>query len=500
MLAAASAPAPLAPATAGEVRPGASQRLAVVAAAHPDDPDLSWALAQSLAEEGDLEAAVARLRQHLERWPERPPEASLALGRHLYALGRDAEALAVLSGYLARHPDAGAAHLHAGLAARRLGRLAEARAHFEAAARLEPELAAEAGLLAGLLLLELGDEAGARHVLGEVADRHGGGDAARAARLVLEGAPRARRPPLLSLEAFAGVQFDSNVTLESGVDLPGAGGDQDDVRFAWGGGATLRPVRGERLGVDVGVRYDDSRHVDLSAYDTRRVLGFAAGRRRLGERFALGLEGWVGYTTLDDEPYLLEGALQPSLALVLGGRAGLLRLHGSAQRLAYDPKPLFSSLERDGWSLGGGFEQVLPLPLREGAWLAWGGGYTRRDTEASRDLLGFDGAYDHDRWGALARVHLPLVWSVRADLRAAFDAERYDHANVIDGLTDGGVGRPDARKRRDDVFGVGALLTRPLWRSSELELAWSWSERDSNVDLYAYDRHVVGMTVRVFTP
>jgi hypothetical protein len=337
-------------------------------------------------------------------------------------------------------------------------------------------------------------------VLSEVAARHGEGDAARAARLVLEGAPGARRPPFVSLEAFAGVQFDSNVTLESGVDLPGAGRDQDDVRFAWGGGATLRPVRGERLGVDVGVRYDESSHVDLSAYDTRRVLGFASGRQRVGARFALGLEGWVGYTTLDDEPYLLEGALLPSLTLALGRRAGLLRLHGSGQRLEYDPEPLFSSLERDGWSYGGGLEQILPLPLREGAWLSWGGGYTRRDTEAGRDLLGFDGAYDHDRFGALARVHVPLPWLLRADLRAAFDAERYDHANVIDGLTDGGVGRPDPRKRRDDVFGVGALLARPLWGSSELELSWSFCDRDSNVDLYAYDRHVVGMTVRVFTP
>lgn len=479
---------------------GDAARLASVASQHPDDPDLSWALVRSLAETGDLEAAVTRLRRHLERWPEQPPEAWLVLGQWLYGLGRDEQALAAFDEALARDPASGAGHLHAGLAAKRLGRLEEARAHFDAAARLEPELAAEARLLSGLSLLELGDEEGARRVLGEVAARHGESDAARAARLVLDGAPGERRLPLLSLDAFAGIEFDSNVSLESDLDLAGAGSDQDDVSFVWGSGATLRPVRGERLGVDVGVRYDESTHLELSDYDMRRIVGFAAGRQRLTARLALRIDGWVAYTSLADDPYLLEGALQPSLLVALGGRAGFLRLHGLGQRLDYQQDPIFSSLDRDGWRYGGGLEQIVPLPLPEGAWLSWGGGYTRRDTEASRDLLGFDGAYDHQRWGALGRLHLPLVWRVQGELRLAFDAERYDNENVIDALTDAGVGRPDARRRRDDVWGVGATLTRPISRFTELALSWDFTDRASNVDLYAYDRHVVGLTVRVFTP
>lgn len=475
-------------------------RLETAVQEHPDDPDLSWALARALAEEGELDAAAARLAAHLERWPQRPPEGWLLLGRWLEELGRDSDALAAFEQAVARDATSGAACLHAGLAASRLGRHEAAEAHFQRALRVDPSLAAEARLLAGLERLELGDEEGARQLLGDVMLHHRESDAARAARLVLEGAPGLRRLPLVSLDAYGGVQFDSNVTLESGVDFPGVSVDQDDVRFLSGVGFSVRPVRGERLGLELGARYDRSYHLELSDYDTQRVLGIAGGHYRLGSRVGLRLDGWFGYTTLADDPYLLEGALRPSLLVGLGGPAGTLRFHADGQRLDYGEGPLFESLDRDGWSYGGGFDHIVPLVWREGGWASWGSVYARRDTEAGRDLLGFGGAYDHHRVGALARLHVPVLWKVDADARAAFDAELYDNRNVVDALTDGGVGRPDPRRRRDELWSLALALTRPVGRFTELEVAWGYTDRISNVDLYAYDRHVVGLTVRVFTP
>ena len=77
-------------------------------AQYPDDPDLSWSLARTLADEGDPEPAVTALSAHLERWPERPPGAWLVLGGWLQQLGRDEAALDALGEALAREPDSGA--------------------------------------------------------------------------------------------------------------------------------------------------------------------------------------------------------------------------------------------------------------------------------------------------------------------------------------------------------------------------------------------------------
>ena len=35
---------------------------------------------------------------------------------------------------------------------------------------------------------------------------------------------------------------------------------------------------------------------------------------------------------------------------------------------------------------------------------------------------------------------------------------------------------------------------------NQLELAWSFCDRASNVDIFTYDRHVVGLLVRAHTP
>ena len=79
--------------------PAALERLRQVAAAHPDDPDLAWALARELADGGDPDAALGALRRFRERWPDRRPEAARILGRLLHETGRDEEAVEVFDGH-----------------------------------------------------------------------------------------------------------------------------------------------------------------------------------------------------------------------------------------------------------------------------------------------------------------------------------------------------------------------------------------------------------------
>jgi hypothetical protein len=89
---------------------------------------------------------------------------------------------------------------------------------------------------------------------------------------------------------------------------------------------------------------------------------------------------------------------------------------------------------------------------------------------------------------------------VTADALFTFDGELYDNPNVIDALTDGGVGTPSPKKRRDTVWRTGVILTRAVTRFTDLQFFWHFTNRNSNVDFYSYERSMVGLHVRAYTP
>ena len=143
------------------------ERLETAVREHRDDADLVWALAQRLAESDRLPEAVERLGGYIERWPDRRPDAELTLGRWLYDLGRDEEAVGHLERAVARLPVSGVARFHLGLALSRLGRHEEAESQFRVTEDLEPELRSESLLLRALMLLDVVDDAGGEALLRE---------------------------------------------------------------------------------------------------------------------------------------------------------------------------------------------------------------------------------------------------------------------------------------------------------------------------------------------
>lgn len=486
-------------AAAGHTRDGLA-RLEEAVAAHPDDPDLRLALVRALDDAGRGAEALAALEALAARWPEHRPDLPLALGIRLYEAGRDSEALRWLERALAGDPASGPARLYRGLALKRSGRLEEAEAEFERAGEATPELRDDSALLRGLLRLELGDERGGEGLLRRAIALDPGGEPAQSARLVL--GERARpRPARIELEGVGGVEYDSNVVLDSGTDLPGLGGSREDARFTWAAALTTRPVIRERWRVAAGYRYDQSVHLDLHDYDTRAHTGFVSAGFDAGRRLLLQMDGLVGYAELGGDPYLLRGLLRPGARLALGPRAGALRLYAEGEALDYEEPAPLPSLRRDAWSYGAGLEHAVALPWREGAFAALGAGYRRSDAADGTDLLGFEDAYDHHRVQGTLRLGAPLAFGLASDLCFGFGHERYDHRNVIDflsGVLGGGSLDPaDARRRRDLVADLWIRLARPLTRFAAAELSWRFTDRDSNVSLYAYDRHVVGVALRV---
>jgi tetratricopeptide (TPR) repeat protein len=475
--------------------------LRAAAARHPDDPGYSWAVADALEAAGRPAEAADQIRAHLARWPDRPSDGWSALGRCEYRAGRLEPARDALRQALARDPRDAEAHLYLGLAFQRLGKAERAARHLEIAADLDPELAGDALLLAGVSHLSDGDALRGRELLERVIKMSPESASAREARSLIGGVAPPPRPSALGISASSGVSYDSNVTLGGEGDLPGAGAAEDDAvvdfatRVAW----RVAPIDEVRP-IEIGAGYDRSDYLDLDEFSMQRAGGDVGWTLPLHRDVALRLYGLGSYYWLDESPYLVRGAVAPSLYFALGGNRGALRVGASGEYLDYEEDPIFDSLERSGWEYGGAAEHVIPLSLfteRPKVWLSWGGGYARRDTGASRDELGFASAYDRDRWRGSMRLHVPLPFDVRADAALFYDAELYDHENVIDALSENPTS-PD--RRRDSVWSTNLSLRRKLFRGVDLEVLASFQDRESNVDLYAYQRTLAGVRLHAAFP
>lgn len=466
-------------------------------ARHPDDPDLLFALASHLETAGDAEGAVERFEEFARRFPERRPDLWLRLGRLLQELGRHERAAAVLERAVAARSDEAAAHLHLGLSLRALGRHAEAEAHFAAAGSLAPELAPEASLLRALSRIELGDERTAVAHLERAIELDPDGEAGRSARLLLRATRGPERGPWIRFDAFGGYETDSNVTLD-GADVPNVSRERADARAVWGAGLTVYPLRHRLAGLTLGVRYDQAEQEEISNLDTRRELAFLSLRLSLHERLALRLDGLATRTRLDHRRYERTRSVRPNLFFSWGERAGITQAFAQLEQVSYPEQVFSDAFIRDGWAAGGGFEHFVPLPARPGTWLSAGAEFQRHDTDSERDpILGFASPYDHDRVGAIVRLRGPLWFGFESEASFSWAREDYEHRNFYDLLASGSL---DPSTRRDTVLEGRFSLLRPVTRYAAVELRFQQSDHRSNIDLYDYDRRIVGVYLRVHTP
>ena len=93
-----------------------------------------------------------------------------------------------------------------------------------------------------------------------------------------------------------------------------------------------------------------------------------------------------------------------------------------------------------------------------------------------------------------------LPWRIWADFGFSFLREDYANENLVDYLTDDGVGTATPRRRRDGIWEARLRLVRPVTRFIDVELSTRYGDHGSNVDLYDYDRWVSGLAVRIHTP
>lgn len=464
------------------------EQLRTLSATHPDDPDLRWALVGALEQAGEIEAAVESLASFVARWPRLHPRARLRLGRLLYQAGRHTAALRELEGGLAENPINGPAHLYRGLALRELGRIDESSRALAMAARLEPELVSESLLLQALNHLDASDERQAQALLRRLLELDPPDNVARDVELIL-GARQGSNPSpdRLTLAAYSGAEVDSNVTLEG--DQPGTGTNRRDSRLSWGGVVSLRAAQGERTKLTLGYRYDESAHQDLKRFDVQSHRVFATSSYNASDRVTLGLDASASGSQLDGSRYLSSFSGRQSVLIQIGERAGVSRGFVELSRTRFHDRPLLPSLERGGTTYALGLDHYAPIPGWANAWGSVGVRLARTRTRASRDLLGFAGAYDRKSQEGSLRLHFPAAWKLDVDVSASYSRERYDHHNVVELLASGS----GATRRNDRILATTLSIQRPLTRLTRIELRWRGTRQHSNLNTYQYDRSVAGL-------
>ncbi len=471
-------------------------RIEAAATAHPNDPDLAWALARQLAREGRGQDAVDSTHRFLARWPDRRAEARVEIARSLLESGAAVAAQALLDEAVRHAPASGMAHFYRGMAMRANHADDDANREFQAAALLEPALRSETLLVRALLAFDGGRDEEAVSLLQELLRTDPTSDTAVRARLLLRDHEVARGSQRIRVDALAGFEWDQNVTLE-GAEAETRPSDRADFRGVWGAGISGQPWLAERAGLLLGYRYDQTQQFELEDFNMIQNALFASlslqPSEALKNRLALRLDSQAYDTLQDLDQALVGGSIRPSLLWSIGPRGGVLRGFGVFEFAQFDDDPILEPWERDSLSGGLGIEHVVPLSPR-GASLLVSGSWLRTLTEAdaSDSARGFDGDFDYDSYRLRALGRFSLPWAFQAQLDAAYARDQYLNDNFTQWLD-----TTRSEPREDDVVAGRIALSRAIARFTRLELYWRGIWRSSNVAAFDYDKQIVGLLVHV---
>jgi tetratricopeptide (TPR) repeat protein len=504
--------------------------LAPALAGASDESDVLRARAVRLVREGNCEQALPLLQRALDADP-REARAGLLAGRCLIAKRRYAEAENALQGASARDPELPGVALQLAVARYHLDDLAGARSALETARaesagdaqfelydallltaedrrsealtaferaraadarRVEPMASYFEGMAAG----RARQQARAQAALERVAAQDPDGPWGAQARQQLDQMGRGPRGKGW-IQGSLGFEWDSNaVLLGEGVELPDEYDRESDARLVWRGNAGIEALRTLDWSGGAMLTYTGSHHDDLEDFNYHYPIGSLWIDRHLSEKTTAHLQYDAGHAFVDNDSWLTSHNLAPALHHDWGN-GQQSRLFGRVylydfrfDRIESEDPADVSYRNRDGHGVGVGVEHMLPVKraasdLRAGVLAT---SYSARGSEYSHKAV--------DTWlGTRTQLPAQLVLT----MRAGFTYRPYIHRTSFE--DPGELGPPpggktsDTRRDHANHFEVG--LERPLSRSTSAELRWRWVDNRSNVDVFDYDRSILGAYVNV---
>ncbi len=437
------------------------------------------------------------------------PGVSTDLAQCHYHTGDLEAASRELDRALQENPDDARAYLYRGLVLNEQANDREAAAAFDRAGGLDPGLAPVAGLYAGRSWASAQDREKAVAALERARSAEPGSEWALAAERELQTIDDPYRRHVWA-QLSGGVEYDSNVNLRQSVGVDPITGfyfpqvrarDRDDVRAVFDGeiGAELLRDPDQSLGAVVG--YDGDAHASQTEFDLQYPWLTLWYDRRLGEKTWLRLQPFGGYAWLGYEPFVAHGggavSLFRTLTENLTGRV-YVRANGNDFRYDIETDPVV-----------GFFNPSLAQSLRH-----------RRDRDGVEGEVGVEGSYwvdatrtsltlgtayerywaDGNDWDLNgSRTWLTAVqdlpWSLQLEVTGRFSWHPYEDESSYDLFRyPSGAGRD----RNDKIFEVDGELSYPVTDWLEVSLNARYSNNDSNIQVFDFDRWIAGGLVTVF--
>lgn len=317
--------------------------------------------------------------------------------------------------------------------------------------------------------------------------------------------------------ARGGIEYDNNVVLRgTGVTLPRDISGQGDWRGVWTLSGGYELLRTPKWSAGVTGTYYGAAQSDLSTFDQHNPVLGAWLDRRLGEATTLRLRVDAGYAWVDQSPFVASQTFGPELYHDWG-EAGRSKLYVSAAHRDYFfsrggdvpagpgfaggacvPPAAFCGppginerreLDRDGWGVTVGADHAYQLvPART----ELSGGYRFHTYDSRGSEYQFDA---HEVWlGTKTR----LPWDLELRLYGSYAHSEYDNPSVFPSPRDVMAGVQYALQgvaRRDNTWRFRVALEKFWVPRFSTSIAFSRLDNKSNVDVYDYDRNIVGAYV-----
>lgn len=464
---------------------------------YPDDAGIQSAYARALLAQGEAERA-ADLLDALVSSGRASPDDYLVLGLARYSAQDYERARAALQTAVERDPDNATAHLFLGSALVELEMNDAAERELAEAERLDPSLASQVAYRRGRIALSEGDRQQAEKYFAEVERLAPGSAMARAGKRELTGG--AARPRPWSVYGTVGGAYDSNVNLSGDDENLAISRESDQLGFIEvGGDYTVLDL--DRLKVRFGASLYTSYHEHQQAFNLLTARVWTSAAVPITDQLTVDARYTYEYILANYRKFRRAMAVEPSIRY--RPRPDLLsRIFFRYEDRNYLFDYSLSTFDRDGQVYMPGAEQYWFMPDFTG----YGQGFlrlryfhrTENTTGRPVDVNPFYGDFTANRpWfqgpefdskgNALEfLVGMPLPWQLFAMASFGYEWRHYGSHSLFENTSD---------RRKDRIRRYQFILRRPISEHFTAEVGYDFTDWGSNVDFYAYERHIAHFLV-----